>query len=55
MTTGKLSTSNLLTRGRPTSSGSSLISSSMVACTSSAALSMSVPQAKLTRTRLLPS
>ncbi len=47
--------SNLLTRGRTMSSGSSLISSSSVACTSRAAASISVPQAKLTRTLLLPS
>ncbi len=55
MTTGKLAMSNLLMRGRTMSSGSSLISSSSLLCTSMAAVSMSVPQAKLTRTALLPS
>jgi len=47
--------SNLETRGPTMSSGNSLISSASVACTSTATVSMSVPQPKLTRTRLLPS
>ena len=54
-TTGKLSTSNLVTRGPTISSGSSLISSCSVAWTSTATASMSDPQSKLTRTLLLPS
>jgi hypothetical protein len=47
--------SNLLTRGRSMSSGSSLISSSILACTAMAAASMFVPQAKVIRIWLQPS
>ena len=54
-TTGKLAMSNFRMRGLTISSGSSLISSSSLPCTSIAAVSICVPHTKLTFTVLRPS